>query len=97
MSWRLRRTFSKRACAVRRVIGRSSTRKTKARPSRRQRALGDPHRGVRQLSAMTLPAPSELDLSYSFTLTVSYYVLAILAGGSCVQDRTVAFAPVTVG
>jgi hypothetical protein len=30
-------------------------------------------------------------------MTFSYYVLAILAVGPCVQDRTAAFAPVTVG
>ena len=65
----------KHVCPVRRVIRRSLTRKPKARLSQRQRALCDPHYGVRQHSAVTLSPPHwriGFILFYSFTPTLSY-------------------------
>ena len=70
-------TARKRVCPVRRVIRRSLTRKPKARLSQRQRALCDPHYGVRQHSAVTLSSPHwriGFILFYSFTMTLSYRV-----------------------
>ena len=50
---------------VRRVSRCMSTRKSKARPSRRQRALCDPRHGVRQHSVVTLPVPRRIEFILS--------------------------------
>jgi len=55
----LRQTTLKYARPVRRAIGRRSTRKPKARSTRRQKALRDPHHGVGQHPVVTLPPPIE--------------------------------------
>src|SRR5262245_12783419 len=85
MSWRSTPDILKHVCPIHRVIGRSSTQKSKARPSRYQRALCDSHYGVRQHSAVTLPPPSGgLASSYSSTMTLLYQVFCN-SGGAAIR------------
>ena len=69
-----RQTTLKHARPVRRAIGRRSTRKPKARPSRRQKALRDPHHGVGQHPVVTLPPPSREALVLISFMTVAYHI-----------------------
>jgi len=70
----LRQTTLKYARPVRRAIGRRSTRKPKARSTRRQKALRDPHHGVGQHSVVTLPPPSREAPILFFPMTVAFQI-----------------------